>query len=84
MVELQCDECRAQVKFTLSEALSARRSGRRIYCASHAAPGKPLGTTVTIGCKKCGQEVIISVIKLSRLHHPPLCAACENSIGETK
>lgn len=36
------------------------------------------GHEVTISCRRCGvEEVTISVIELSRLHHPPMCGKCE-------
>lgn len=35
------------------------------------------GGTVTTLCRRCGAEVEIGVVKLSRLHHPPLCEKCE-------
>jgi len=34
------------------------------------------GELVQINCRKCNKEVTISVIALSRLHHPPLCETC--------
>lgn len=34
------------------------------------------GELVQIKCRRCGADVTISVIALSRLHHPPVCDTC--------
>lgn len=31
---------------------------------------------VQTNCRKCGAEMTIGVIALSRLHHPPTCDRC--------
>lgn len=70
----QCKHCGA----TVVDTTLTSEPNKRCSCLITDTRVKP-GGSVTIGCRKCGNDVEIGVIELSRLHHPPLCENCSES-----
>jgi len=74
-VRLECRDCGRLYDQVVSEIDGPPK------CAECAVPPEVIcGEPMQIACRRCGREVTIGVIELSRLHRPPLCKICEGSV----
>lgn len=74
-VRLECRRCGAFVDMVVTEI-----DGPPLCDECRLPPPEPIcGELMSIGCRRCGKEVRIGVIELSRAHRPPLCKECEKN-----